>query len=292
MHHTDPVIGAFADDMRFLEQQALRDGFTAAQWRHYWGWNSIALAQVRAAAQQTAPIYPMWAFAPYAPMSAFVDALNAVIDAQHPEWDETSAHAAWQLQCQELMALANQIPPDVRADTTRFPWLNDASVNDVIRMQTNHSTEHYEKSVAEQAYDTALAAFRTMYKRWTAYAATPDADAALFTHLWAWQTISQARLIAGRDGHPPVYPTWPTTDPDTHAVIDDINAWIVATHGTLSRDAAIARWDAGYRAMLQLCADMPAAAYSDPARTPWLNGYVLLDVVRGSLEHHREHLEG
>jgi hypothetical protein len=190
MHHTDPVIGAFADDMRFLEQQALRDGFTAAQWRHYWGWNSIALAQVRAAAQQTAPIYPMWAFAPYAPMSAFVDALNAVIDAQHPEWDETSAHAAWQLQCQELMALANQIPPDVRADTTRFPWLNDASVNDVIRMQTNHSTEHYEKSVAEQAYDTVLAAFRTMYKRWTAYAATPDADAALFTHLWAWQTIS------------------------------------------------------------------------------------------------------
>lgn len=34
MHHADPVIAAFVDDMRFFQQKALRDGFSANQWRH------------------------------------------------------------------------------------------------------------------------------------------------------------------------------------------------------------------------------------------------------------------
>lgn len=291
MQYTDPVIAAFADDVRFLQQKALRDGFSAAQWKHYWGWNAIALAHLTAAAQGTTPAYPAWAFAPYEPMDAFVDALNAVIDAQHPEWDAAAAQAAWAAQCGAMLRVAAMIPAALRADTAAFAWLNGSSVNDVLRIQTGHSTEHYAKTPAELAYDEVMAAFRHMYQRWRAYAADPEADAQLFTHLWAWQTISRARLLAGKNGHAPVYPTWPTTDPDTHAVIDDINAWIQSTHGTLNRPAVIARWDAGYREILELCTALPAGAYSDPTRTPWLDGYVLLDVVRGSLEHHREHIE-
>ncbi|MFM2032622.1 MAG: hypothetical protein RLZZ297_1387 [Chloroflexota bacterium] len=288
MHLSDPVIAAFADDVRFLQQKALPAGFSASQWKHYWGWNAIALAQITAAVQRCDPHYPAWAFAPYEPMAAFVDATNAVIDAQHPDWDASAAQTHWQQQCAEMIRLASTIPATQRADQSAFPWLNGSSIDDVLRMQTGHSSEHFDKNPAERAYDDVLLRFRVMYQRWvTAHAVDPT----LYTHLWAWQQITRARLSAGRDGHAPLYPTWPTSDPDTHAVIDDINAWIQQTHGQCSAAEGFRRWQAGYREILALCTELAAADYSDPDRSPWLDGYVLLDVVRGSLEHHREHIE-
>ncbi len=290
MHHTDPVIAAFADDGRFLQQKALRDGFSANQWRHYWGWNAIALAHLEAAAQRTDPQYPSWAIAPYQPIEAFVDAQNAAIDGLYPEWDAPAAQRAWADQCAAIIQVASDIPADIRADTTLFPFLNGASVNDVLRIQTGHSREHYAKNPAEQALDDALYALRQQYQWWVAHRTHPSATAWVYTHLWAWQTISIARIAAGSEGQLPVYPTWPTDNPDNHTQVD-INAWIERTHGGVDAQTAIARWDMGFRQLLSMLVKIPAEWYLDPARCPWLDGYVLLDVIKGTTEHHREHAE-
>jgi hypothetical protein len=290
MHHTDLVIAAFVDDMRFLQQKALRDGFSANQWRHFWGWNAIALAHLEAAAQRTEPQYPRWAIAPYQPIDTFVDAQNAAIDGLYPEWDAPAAQRAWADQCETIIRVASDIPADIRADTTLFPFLNGSSVNDVLRIQTGHSREHYEKNAAEEAVDDALYALRQQYHWWAVHRTHPGATAWQYTHLWAWQTISLARLRAGHDGGLPRYPTWPTTNPDDHAAVD-INAWIEQTHGVGSLQSAFERWDEGFTALLHLCADIPVERFVDPAACPWLDGYVLLDVITGSTEHHREHAD-
>jgi hypothetical protein len=138
--------------------------------------------------------------------------------------------------------------------------------------------------------DDARYALRQQYHWWAVHRTHPGATAWQYTHLWAWQTISRARLHAGHDGGLPRYPTWPTTNPDDHAAVD-INAWIEQTHGVGSLQSAFERWDEGFTALLHLCADIPVERFVDRAACPWLDGYVLLDVITGTTEHHREHAE-
>jgi hypothetical protein len=130
-----------------------------------------------------------------------------------------------------------------------------------------------------------------MYVAWGTYLqkhAVPIAD---LTHLWAWQRITQARLQAALCHAAPVYPPWPTVDPDDHAAKDAINAWIQATYGHVDAQTAWVRWRDGYCEVMRLAQAVPASAWDDPAVVPWLGGYVLWDVIIGTVEHHCEHLE-
>ena len=130
-----------------------------------------------------------------------------------------------------------------------------------------------------------------MYAAWGAYLQTHAVPSADLTHLWAWQRITQARLLAGLRHATPVYPRWLTSDPDDHAAKEDINAWIQATYGGVDAQTALRRWHAGYGETIRLAQAVPASAWDDPAVVPWLGGYVLWDVIIGTVEHHREHLE-
>ena len=51
-------------------------------------------------------------------------------------------------------------------------------------------------------------------------------------------------------------------------------------------------WQDGFLRLLALAESIPAADVTDRTRFPWLNGYALVDVLAGSADHHREHLEG
>lgn|GEM_PF-3573019 len=128
------------------------------------------------------------------------------------------------------------------------------------------------------------------YAAWQTYLQTHAVPCADLTHLWAWQRITRARLWAGLHRVAPVYPRWPTRDPDDYAAQADVNAWIQRTYGGVDADTALNRWRAGYDAVIGLAQRVPAQDWDDPAVVPWLHGYVLWDVIIGTVEHHREHL--
>lgn len=288
MYSFDPVIGAFADAARRLERSHTH--IDTWHWQHLWAWHVVAVVDLHAAVTGREPTFPAW-YTPFgAAGEAAVDRQNAVIDALHPQWTTADAYGAWHRAALECIEGAELLTPSQRADTTAYPWLAGLSIDDVVRWQTEHINEHFPVDGAQLSFDTEIYRLRMQYQRWCDVAASADADARTHTHLWAWQTISIARIIAGRDGTLPQYPAWPTANPDNHDQVD-INAWIERTHGGVDAQAAIERWDVGFRQLLSMLVMIPAEWYSDPARCPWLDGYVLLDVVKGSTEHHAEHAE-
>lgn len=288
MSLTDPIIGAFADVTRRVGMANTALAMTAQEWKHYWAWHVIGLAHLRAAQEDRIPAYPVWFVPLEGDIDACVTAQNTAIDALHPAWNVADAYAAWNTVVTECIAVAGTLPAHIRADHTAFAWLNGACVDDVIRAQIHHYSDHMPKTAAECAFDDALYALRQEYQWWSTHAHHPHATVWEYTHLWAWQTISIARIRAGLAGTTPQYPEWPTDNPDNHAALD-INAWIEQTHGGVTREAAIARWDAGFNLFVGLLVQIPAEWYGDPARSPWLDGYVLLDVIKGSTAHHAEH---
>ena len=151
----------------------------------------------------------------------------------------------------------------------------------------------------------ALSALRQEFDRWESLLASvseAQVTAPAFAenwsikdvvaHLRAWQQRSLARLEAALHNREPVYPAWPEQlDPEAEGQPHDLNAWLYEQE----RDTAWAdvhqRWRAGFLRLLELANTIPEDALADKATFPWLEGYALMDVLQGSLEHHREHAE-
>lgn len=154
---------------------------------------------------------------------------------------------------------------------------------------------------------TALADLRTVFNQWkelTARMREPELTAALddglsvkdvLAHLHAWQALSIARLEAARAGGEPVMPGWVAgSDPDTDSdeETNALNARIDDLYRRRSWVEVHRAWRDGFLRFLALAEAAPDDVLADRGRFPWLGGHALLDVVRGSCEHHREHLEG
>ncbi len=113
----------------------------------------------------------------------------------------------------------------------------------------------------------------------------------ILTHLWAWQVLSVNRLDAGLHNRQPAPPLWPV-EIHSEEDVDPLNAWIMQTYSDLLLPEVIQRWRLNYQQLLDLAGEFTPQQLDDPQRVPWMNGYSLADVLRGSYEHHREHLEG
>lgn len=111
-------------------------------------------------------------------------------------------------------------------------------------------------------------------------------------HLWAWQQRSVARVEAALRGGEPEYPAWPDAfDIEQEGQPHDLNAWLYASTRGLPWAEVYQRWEAGFRRLLELGAAVADADMVALDRYPWIAGYALIDVLRGSAEHHREHAE-
>lgn len=118
-------------------------------------------------------------------------------------------------------------------------------------------------------------------------------------HLWAWQQRSIARMEAGMNNTEPTMPTWwpdatvtrPEESDNHEEETDRINARIYDLYSEHSWTEIYTQWRADFLRFLELGAAIPEPALLDAARYPWLNGYSLADVLLGSYDHHREHLE-
>ena len=73
--------------------------------------------------------------------------------------------------------------------------------------------------------------------------------------------------------------------------VDQINDWIYQRQRESSWAAVVEGWSEGFRRTLELATAVPAASLEDTTRYPWLDGYSLGDVLRGTLEHHQEHYD-
>lgn len=111
-------------------------------------------------------------------------------------------------------------------------------------------------------------------------------------HLAAWQQLSIARLEAVLERREPVNPDWPTDLVEKEAEdVNPLNAWIESQYKGASWQQVYDLWQGGFRWFLTLAKAIPADQYDSPTLFPWLDGYPLMDVLTGCLEHHVEHAE-
>lgn len=113
----------------------------------------------------------------------------------------------------------------------------------------------------------------------------------VITHLWIWQQRSLARSEAARFDREPVYPEWPDVgNPDAENV-DLLNAWIFTNHHDLPWAQVRQEWRAGFLRLLNSAKQIRERDLLDGSRYAWLDGYSMADVLIGSYDHHKEHLD-
>jgi hypothetical protein len=114
----------------------------------------------------------------------------------------------------------------------------------------------------------------------------------MVAHLRAWQQRSVARLEAAQLGKEPNYPAWPAQlDPEEEGQPHDLNAWLYAQTRDQPWPRVYEDWRTGFLRFLELAAAIPEGDLLAKDKYAWLEGYALIDVLNGSLEHHQEHAE-
>jgi hypothetical protein len=111
-------------------------------------------------------------------------------------------------------------------------------------------------------------------------------------HLWGWQQISLARMLAGAQNREPLYPDWLTSFPgnwDENA--GQTNAWMVRQFHSRAWAQVYSDWRAGYQQLLAAAAQVPERLLIDLGYYAWLDGYSLALILLASYDHHQEHLE-
>lgn len=157
-------------------------------------------------------------------------------------------------------------------------------------------------SIAEDS----LNALREEYNRWEALIGSLNEEqlcAPLLSnrhsikdelgHLHGWQQISIARMQAAHSNTEPVLPDWLAGGaPEEEDRTDDYNARIHAIYQDQPWAQVYQQWSAGFQRFLQLAETLPEQDLLDTNKYVWLRGYALIDVLKGSYEHHHvDHYE-
>lgn len=112
----------------------------------------------------------------------------------------------------------------------------------------------------------------------------------VLAHLTSWQQITLARLVAARLKEEPEFPDWfPGADPETDEDTNRVNAAIYEAHKDQSLAEIKKEWELRFSEILLVCPLISDQEFTEPGKYAWLEGYPLLAVLEGTLEHHREH---
>jgi len=112
----------------------------------------------------------------------------------------------------------------------------------------------------------------------------------VLAHLTSWQEVTLARLVAARLNEEPEYPEWfPGEEPETDEATDHVNAKIYKNFENQSLGEIKIQWEQRFSEILLVCSLISEQEFSEPDRYQWINGYPLVAVLNGTLEHHREH---
>lgn len=111
-------------------------------------------------------------------------------------------------------------------------------------------------------------------------------------HLRAWQQRSIARMEAALQDRKPEYPRWSSDlDLESEEDTDKNNDAIYKLHRDKPWSSVHREWSEGFMRFLELGRALSERDLLDSTRYAWLSPYSLADVLIGSYDHHREHLE-
>lgn len=113
-------------------------------------------------------------------------------------------------------------------------------------------------------------------------------------HLAAWQQRTIARLEAALHNHEPHFPQWPVAlaDEEASAVVDQANAWILATNRERPWAEIHREWREGFQRFLELVRAIPAADLRPEGKLAWMADYQPSDVLAGAYDHHHSEHRG
>ena len=112
----------------------------------------------------------------------------------------------------------------------------------------------------------------------------------VLAHLNAWQQLSIARLEAALHGREPHYPDWISGGPEDEGMLEVYNQRIYERCASQGWPEVRTRWQNDFTHFLQLAALLSEEDLKAQGKYAWMEGYPLLAVLFGSLEHHNEHL--
>ncbi len=150
-----------------------------------------------------------------------------------------------------------------------------------------------------------LALLRDEFARWQEFVAgkreielvTPDPNSEwslkdILAHLRGWQQISIARLEAAIENREPNFPAWVAelgADWEHHT--RKTNALLYENNRDKTWADVYGEWHTGFTRFLELAQQIPEPDYFEIGKYAWLNEYPLAAVLRGSYNHHHEHLQ-
>ena len=114
----------------------------------------------------------------------------------------------------------------------------------------------------------------------------------LIAHLYAWQQVSIAQLEAAHQNIEPAQPRWlagrgPESDTDR----DFYNERIYLSFRDQPWSLVHETWKTGFLHFLELAEAISEKDLLETGRFRWLRETTLSDVLRGSYDHHHEHLD-
>ena len=150
----------------------------------------------------------------------------------------------------------------------------------------------------------AITALRGMYEQWEALLASmSEAQTAAsrqsgmsikdtVAHLWGWQR-SIARIEAALNDRDPVYPAWSLSANPDDSDVDETNARIERGSVDKPWSQVYDDWRTQFLLLLDRADQVSECDLTTVGRYAWIGTeYMLLDVLKGTYEHHEEHLEG
>ena len=112
------------------------------------------------------------------------------------------------------------------------------------------------------------------------------------SHLWDWQRISIARMIAALSEEEPDLNWFPKkiSDPDSDSNLEEINKWMYETNRNKTWTEVFKDWKKGFTQFIDLTEKISENNLFSTDKYPWLKGYPLIAVPQGTYDHHEEHL--
>lgn len=110
----------------------------------------------------------------------------------------------------------------------------------------------------------------------------------LVTHLWAWQSVTTARVFAAVEKEQPEYPAWFRLGDEE---VDETNLRIYENYKHWHWEEALSEWETNYLRLIDLGEHLSEKEFITDERFPWLNGHSVAAYYIASYDHHFEHME-
>lgn len=124
---------------------------------HLWAWQQVSIARIKAAVQDTEPVFPEWVAQLPENWEEEPEKANAMIYARDHSLPWETVFHRWESGFQQLLELTSQVEERDLLEHARYSWLNGYPLIFILLASYAHHQEHLE---ALTAWHTALSSSR------------------------------------------------------------------------------------------------------------------------------------